>query len=82
MGEYPRLLSKEKYDALVEKLKVLSDSDFVDRAALAIDSAAFFRRYTHFDDEAHAFWKEADRRGNMELYSRAHRMAVKWNEEA
>ena len=76
---YPHKMDKAKYDALVEHLKGLSDRELVDTTALKIDSAAFFKTFSVFDDEAHACWEECGRRETAGLYDRAYKMACGWN---
>jgi hypothetical protein len=77
---YPHKMDKAKYDAFAESLKGLSDKELVDTAALKIDSAAFFKTFSVFDDEVHACWEECERRETPGLYDRAYKMACAWNE--
>lgn len=76
---YPHKMDKDKYEAFAESLKGLSDQELIDATARKIDSAAFFKSFSTFDDEAHACWVECSARETPGLYDRAYKMACAWN---
>lgn len=55
----------------------MTDEELVESVATNVYEAGWHRRHSVYDDNCSALYREADRRGKVELYERGYRQACR-----